>query len=632
MIKKITVKNFKIHKLTEIHFSEQLSILTGENNSGKTSLLEAVMIFWECYKVTLRKIQRPTNSHVKSGKLKVGQFDFSGIFIPYFLSVRSENYFELFYQGAESFNLSAEFEIQGSRFTLGFEVSQGRNQTAYNVIPTVDISDLEVFNQFDPDALFEVFNSSPVASVMRNEPYLHPKMLEKMLAEGAQASTIRNRLLHISQQHKLTDLQGQLQYVMNFDYFELKVRFDPNQDLYVTVEFRTDKKMDFQDIAMLGSGTLQMLEVMVSLNLASKSLMRVVVLDEPDSYLHRRLQTNLIKKLREISMNGVQIICTTHNEQVIASARLSEVFHLGNPRQAQVIKSLSADLPNGRHHGALAPKSKMALYDSLGVSASAMNILEAIEADQVVLVEGRGDALYIDALQAKRQALFPTQGPRRVAFWSINGVSDLANKLHYWKDILSGLKNSKTIWDKSILVLDADYLSLKEVAILQNGLKKKLEIDAFFWKSYTIESLFLTDLTAFKKSAANWLGLDFSTVEVACSSWADKISVESKKVAIAAQRQNRSLEYERLGIGELSDLAGGNCYADYLAELNGLDNSAFLANKDDFFELIDKLINASQDEMLAALSDEAKLLAFIESLDASAWQTDWTEVLKRIYG
>ena len=115
MIKKLRVKNFKIHKDTEISFASFLAVLTGENNSGKTSLLEAVMIFKECYQNTLRKIQRGNNSNAKAGHLAIGQFDFkSSEFVPYFSSVRSENYYELFYQDTNSFELEANFELDNT--------------------------------------------------------------------------------------------------------------------------------------------------------------------------------------------------------------------------------------------------------------------------------------------------------------------------------------------------------------------------------------------------------------------------------------------------------------------------------------------------------------------------------------
>jgi len=80
------------------------------------------------------------------------------------------------------------------------------------------------------------------------------------------------------------------------------------------------------------------------------------------------------------------------------------------------VKSLSADLPAGRQIGILQSESKQNLYFMLGISASAMNILEAIESDQLVLVEGRSDRVYIEALQAKRRSLFPVPQEKRLLF------------------------------------------------------------------------------------------------------------------------------------------------------------------------------------------------------------------------
>jgi len=75
-----------------------------------------------------------------------------------------------------------------------------------------------------------------------------------------------------------------------------------------------------------------------------------------------------------------------------------------------------SDLPAGRKIGILQSESKQNLYHTLGISASAMNILEAIESEQLVLVEGRSDRVYIEALQAKRRNLFPVPQERKVAF------------------------------------------------------------------------------------------------------------------------------------------------------------------------------------------------------------------------
>lgn len=598
------------------------------------------MIFSECYKTSLRKIQRTTSKHVKQGRLAVGQFDFlDSVFIPYFASVRSENYYELFFQNASSFEIEAEFEsVEGSGdivpFTIAFEVKQGRNQTAYNIESKTSDYELVKLNQSKPEQLVEVIKSSPIASLMRNEPYMPPKMLQKQLAENAQVSTLRNRLLEISRQHKLQDLQGQLQFIMGFDDVDLRVTFDPNEDIYIQADFRIDTQDRYQDIAMLGSGTLQMLEVLVSLNLFSRAIHRVVLLDEPDSFLHRRLQQNLIVKLREVAVNsGVQVIGTTHNEQVISSAQLDEIYHLGSPQQGQTVKALSADLPRGRIKGMLAPQEKTQLYDALGVSASAMNILEAIEADQLVLVEGRTDALYVQALQSKRQSLVPSPHPRQVAFWSINGISDVSHKLKYWRDIFSSIKNSQTLWEKSVLLLDSDYLDRQEMTEVSDKVQEKFGITCYWLPSYTLESSLLLNPSAFENAVSRAFSIPEEQVHEQFQQWQQGINIEDRQNKIEAQRRTRIGDFRALDSRLLSSLCEGNHYANYLRDLEGdAQQLARLATKEDVNELVRACAGLSDNAHFEALSDEALLLHVIGAAERRFWFSEWTSILQAIYG
>lgn len=632
MITRLKVKNFKIHKETEIFFDSALSILTGENNSGKTSLLESLMIFVECYQNSLRKIQRTNNKKIKAGQLQVGQYDFASQFIPFFSSVRSENYYELFYQESKTFELIADFRVNDVAFTLGFEVKQGRNQTAYHIEARTTPENLIRFNEVSPATLLAVIKSVPVASVMRNEPYMPPKMLDKQLSENAQTSTLRNRLLQISALHKLTDLQNQLSFIMGFEDFDLNVAFNPNDDLYITAEFRTDKSANYQDIAMLGSGSLQMLEVLVSLNLSSKSFTRLVLLDEPDSFLHRRLQQKLISKLREISKNQVQIVCTTHNEQVISSAQLNELYHLGNPKEGQKVHSLSSDLPQGRVKGLISPKAKSNLYEALGVSASGMNILEAIEAERLVLVEGRTDALYLQALQAKRQQLFPITHPKKVAFWSINGISDIGNKLKYWKEIFSSIKNGQSLWDKASLLLDSDFLDETEMNEVATQAQKIFNIRVMTIQSYTFESSFLLDLPRFIQGLSTVFNLKIEQVSNKVEAWCQTILERDQSSSIENQRRSRSSDFAVFKSSQLNKLCEGNGYLKYVKNLNADPQKlARVSDKSDVFLLFKDMATLSTINF-SAYSDEALLLYFIEELDAHSWPQEWTPLLKEIYG
>lgn len=49
-IQKIHIKNFKSFQDVEIDLDPDLNVFTGINNSGKTNLIEAIWLWYECFK------------------------------------------------------------------------------------------------------------------------------------------------------------------------------------------------------------------------------------------------------------------------------------------------------------------------------------------------------------------------------------------------------------------------------------------------------------------------------------------------------------------------------------------------------------------------------------------------------
>lgn len=632
MIKKINLVNFKIHKDSEVIFEEMLSILTGENNGGKTSLLESMLIFQECYNNTLHKIARSTSTKVKTNILNIGHFDFQPKFVSGFNSVRSENYYELFYKNSSEFTIQVTFEIERQNITIGFTVAKGRNETAYNITPQIDDISLKNLNMFDPENFMVFIKSSPISTIVRNEPYFSPKMLEKYIFESSNLSIMRNRLLKIKNEHKLLDLQSQIEYILGFEKFELDVDYNMNKDLYIKANFKTKSMDEYQDIAMLGSGTLQIIEVLISLNLEDKYKLRIALLDEPDSHLHRKLQGQLINKLREISKNGIQIILTTHNEQIVSNANLSEILHLYIPSSStkMIAKPIAKGYQTGRTIGFLQNTSKKNLYSSLGISNTAMNILEAIESDKVVLVEGYSDAIYLEAIGNRRAQIFPVSSKNKVAFWSINGIDDLPNKLKYWKSILETISNETNIWTKSILLLDSDSLSNSEMMELSKEIKKHYDIDTLFWNCYTIETILLEKIEGFAVTFANLFELDKQLVLEEVNLYLQNINIENFKTKIHGQRQSREKSFEIFNNQNLK-LNDGNIYNNYMQHIQSSHNKAvYLFGKDEVNGLIKHLI--THFAIHTEQQPQDVLIQMFLNYDSASWQTSWTDILKKIYG
>ena len=58
MIEKLELKNFKSHGLTQLDLG-RLTLLVGANNSGKTSLLEAILLLCQAGSGSAQKVLRP---------------------------------------------------------------------------------------------------------------------------------------------------------------------------------------------------------------------------------------------------------------------------------------------------------------------------------------------------------------------------------------------------------------------------------------------------------------------------------------------------------------------------------------------------------------------------------------------
>ena len=75
---------------------------------------------------------------------------------------------------------------------------------------------------------------------------------------------------------------------------------------------------------MLGSGTIQIIEILLHV-FESKTDLNLILLDEPDSHIHRDIQKRLLNQLRE---SDVQVFLTTHNESLIRSADPKNIFFI----------------------------------------------------------------------------------------------------------------------------------------------------------------------------------------------------------------------------------------------------------------------------------------------------------------
>jgi predicted ATP-dependent endonuclease of OLD family len=145
--------------------------------------------------------------------------------------------------------------------------------------------------------------------------------------------------------------QNDLNYVLYNSEKKIEFKSETNiqKDAKAVVLCRVGAKDVFKDLSLLGSGTLQIIGILLNIHLKSLSKMdlNIVLLDEPDSHIHRDIQRRLVEVYYKYG-KGLQTFLTTHNEALIRSAAPYQVFHLEG-KSTGIIKSIHFDIDPGHY-------------------------------------------------------------------------------------------------------------------------------------------------------------------------------------------------------------------------------------------------------------------------------------------
>lgn len=537
-IKSLRIEGFKAIGDATFHWHPRINVLTGPNNSGKTTVLEALALWVECFgRVTSQagKAIKSRGVNRNDWYLDKGQAHHSEV-----VSVRSPGFHDLFHRSAKELFLTATLADDEGCFAVPVKLRKARGENyefsceAKAGNPQPDLSELNPrLNRTLAGGWprpFRVWFGSPVAAVQTSEEFLTPGKTADMVGRRRSAEVMRNRLYRLYfgdsrafQRFKddvsrvLTDATGNI---------DIEARGNPNQEVRVAILARTSRNDQLRDISLLGSGSLQIIEILLNLYLEPSKL-DLILLDEPDSHIHRDIQRRLLELIEERGEH-VQVFATTHNEALLRNAGWDRVFHLGpapveRPRAFHPVASEHV-LTAGRQHGLMASPLRSAL-SSVG-GETALDFLNALEAEHFLLVEGASDAMLLERIFD----LDRFGGPReRAMYWSLNGLEGLRT-LPALKVVLDHIRNDRSLWDKARVVLDRDLLTAAQTqnianAFAQTGKKQPFGLQVHYWACRTAEATLLSGgsspalarLIADAGQASALPGLDPELCERACA-------------------------------------------------------------------------------------------------------------------
>ena len=301
MIRKVTLRRFK--RFDEVTFDIPGHIvLAGPNNTGKTTLLQAVAAWdlafsrWK----QLNDFQRHGGAYTKA---PVARQAFSAVPL---------RRFDLLWN-ARNYQKPIEIEIQSAAgWKITVELIPDSTEQIY-VRPKHDAEPATI-----REASLVAVYVPPMTGISTDEPvYQRPKQ-DQLLGLGKPGEIIRNLLVQAHQSDAWDRLQDSIKRL-----FHCEVLPPDATGADIIAEYRSLGNGTRLDIASAGSGFQQVLMLLTFLHTRPAS---VLLVDEPDAHFHVILQDTIYSELRSVAASqNSQLIIATHSEVIINSVQPSEL-------------------------------------------------------------------------------------------------------------------------------------------------------------------------------------------------------------------------------------------------------------------------------------------------------------------
>jgi hypothetical protein len=332
MITKLTLSNFKsIGK--QVYDFTQFDLLVGRNNSGKSTVLQALAIWQFC----VDEFHRSKRSGSKG--IQVVLPNFTALPVPEFNLLWKDRDIRRSPNKKQEYiliGIRVEWQSEsGETGSFGVDLRYHSPQTIY-AIPDggwPKFRDCEKRGDLPTIAYVPPFSGLEPA-----EKWLDIAPIRQQVGKGQPGSVLRNLLLKVcpspprGQDGRIVkgykhpaDWQELADIIKR--WFSVKIhepKYDSGKDVYITVEYRQNDK-DY-DIIAGGSGFHQTLTLLAFLYGYQPT---TILLDEPDAHLHVNLQREILDYFKwKSSERNTQFLIATHAEEFVRGVDFSQIYSL----------------------------------------------------------------------------------------------------------------------------------------------------------------------------------------------------------------------------------------------------------------------------------------------------------------
>lgn len=566
MLRKIYIKNFKSIKETTISAEQDYNVWIGANNNGKTSVFEAIHLWKMCYDLNIK--QKPTGFYATARNLLfrnmgIIRVSHDGDLFPY--DIKKKDFV---------CTVSLTFELGGDSFELGFIISKPTTiDDAYLQITYANNNEFTRFANavallpnHNLTNVISINESRPVAFISAHEPKMTAAEVREKILRGKSHEVLRNKI--IGNEAKIADHIKEV--TGNRPSFS-----SSDKGAYI------EMKVDGRDLLSCGSGFIQLAELFSSIEY-SNSLIKILLIDEPDAHIHVMLQRKLVDRLK--SLAGYQLFIISHNERFVRETQDSKLFEISGLGEGNNIIS----------H--IEPRVRALITEGL---TGILNELDTwTTAQKIVLVEGITDKAFIPVLLRKYCQITGRALPT-IKYHIMKGIDVLYPKLDTLTRAMRDVVQPNTKW---LLVRDTDCYPISKIPAqkltMEDSVSRGVPFDIYYQNGYGIESTYMTNVQHLAKILSVYYGVPAAEIERMVQALNSKYAIDVKDSTNRIYNELNDNHFKRQK-KERQRLYGGITFQDVIDEISDANIQYIMTRPIAtwYYEDIDGMIKALHPEI-----------------------------------
>ncbi len=353
----IKLHNFKVFGEEKMIELDQPSVLIGPNNSGKTSILQALALWsiglkrWYESKGDTKAVKNITTGINRLDIIQVPVQEVRNFWKNTEIRKGTQNYIPL--------EISVGVEFNGEVHDCKLVFTHFTPELIYCAPEKNFYSNKELLKYA---ASLNIGLLYPMSGMITDETLLPDGRINVLIGQGRTAEVLRNLCFQIYEKEK--DLWNEVCNLMLrlFNISLLKPTFIESRGT-VELKYSAPEVKNPLDISLAGRGQQQMLLLIAYMYAHPNS---IILLDEPDAHLEILRQKTVFNILKELSSkNNNQVIMATHSEVILDEASETNLVLIidGEPINLALKKSIRPALLNfGIEHYYKAKLKKNILY------------------------------------------------------------------------------------------------------------------------------------------------------------------------------------------------------------------------------------------------------------------------------